>query len=181
MNLIDYFNKALTMNDYMPLLDDQLALHQHHYKRARITGFEQEELPELKILFITEPWCIDSTALLPVLQKFFENKNTEIRIALRDRNPDLMERFLTNGGRAIPVIIVLDKEGNYLFRMGPRPQAAQTMFERYRPLIEQGKMEKREVVKKIRQFYARDRGQSLLTELVDHLKKSTKKLSNRQR
>ncbi|WP_456443433.1 thioredoxin family protein [Caldithrix abyssi] len=168
-NLTDYFEKALLLKTYLSYLGDQRALHELHYRRAQVGDFLPISLPELKILVITEPWCGDSTAILPVLQKFFENKPAEIRIALRDEQPKLMDLFLTNGARAIPIVVVLDKDGRYLFRFGPRPEAARQIFENYRPLINQGKIEKVEVLKKIRQFYAKDQGRAILTELVEKL------------
>jgi len=56
--------------------------------------------------------------------------------------------FLTNGGKAIPIVIVMDEQGNYQFNLGPRPKAAQNIFKKHRSLSEQGKIEKSEVIKK---------------------------------
>ncbi len=169
-NLIDYFNRGLLVDAYLDLLGDQKALHDLHYKRADITNISvAQPLPELKILVITEPWCGDSTAILPVLLKFFENKTAEFRIVLRDENPQLMDMFLTNGARAIPIVVVMDRAGNYLFHFGPRPKVVQQIFESYRPLLNQGSVKKVDVIKKIRQFYAADRGQAILDEFVTNL------------
>jgi len=67
----------------------------------------------------------------------------------------------------------MDEQGNYQFYLGPRPKAAQNIFEKHRSLIEKGKIEKSEVIKKIRQFYAKDRGQSIVKEILENLKSVT--------
>ncbi len=164
------FDSALTLQEYASLLGDQAGLYHHHYKRAQLINCDFV-LPPLKILVITEPWCGDSTAILPVIQKFFIDRKAEIRIALRDRNPELMDQFLTRGGKAIPIIIVLDEDGNFLMRFGPRPKKAQDIFETHRQLLEQGQIDRSEVNRKIRGFYAQDRGVEILTEFLENLKK----------
>ncbi len=165
-NLLQAFNAAMSFEEYALELGEQKALHDHHYKKAQTEGVTLPEFPPVKILVITEPWCGDSTAILPVLQKLFAGKPVEFRIALRDENPELMNRFLTNGGKAIPVIIILDEKGEMLMRFGPRPQKVQAIFEQYRQDINAGRIEKKEVSRKIRNFYARDRGKAVLEEFV---------------
>ncbi len=170
MNLLHEFEKALSLEEYLPLLGDQKTLHDLHYKRVDLSETHcPEKVPPLKILVLTEPWCGDSTAILPVLLKFFENKQAEFRIALRDENPELMEKFLTNGGKAIPIVLVLNQKGDFLMRFGPRPQAAQQIFEAYREDINQGKIERMAVMKKIRSFYSKDRGKTILSEFCQQL------------
>lgn len=35
----------------------------------------------------------------------------ELRVLRRDEHPEIMDEYLTNGSRSIPVVIVLDREG----------------------------------------------------------------------
>src|SRR5690606_14511850 len=73
-----------------------------------------------------EPWCGDSAQSLPVLAKIAElNSNIDFQIILRDKNHEWIDKYLTNGGRAIPKMIVFDEKGNELFVWGPRPAPAQ--------------------------------------------------------
>lgn len=169
MNLLADFERALPLQEYKKLLGDQADLYALHYKKAL------EETPPvdasgLKILVLTEPWCGDSSALLPVIEKLFRENNVEIRILLRDQNPELMDRFLSNGGRSIPVFLFLDGQGQFLMRFGPRPAAAQAIFESHREDIKAGRIERSEVSRKIRNFYARDRGQAIISEVIAGLK-----------
>jgi hypothetical protein len=82
-----------------------------------------------------------------------------------------MDQFLTNGVRAIPIFIFLAEDGKFLFRWGPRPIATSKIFEANRLLLKQGKIEKQEIIKKIRAFYAKDKGRTTFAELM-HLFKA---------
>ena len=168
MNYSSDFNRGMTIDAYKELLGDQEPVHNLHYNKATVN--EEFNLPDdLKILIITEPWCGDSTAILPVLQKLFEKTNVEVRILRRDDNPDLIDKFLTNGGRAIPIVIILDRDGNYLGHCGPRPSEARQIFDAHREAIKNGEMEKSEVIRKIRTFYSKDHGAAILNSFLQML------------
>jgi hypothetical protein len=74
-------------------------------------------------LVITEPWCGDAAHNLPALVKMAEhNPSISIRFILRDENPQLMDHFLTNGGKAIPIVICLRPDDLSIIGVwGPRP------------------------------------------------------------
>jgi len=171
--LKEYFEKGFTPKQYEELLGEQLKLHQLHYRRAQISDeviSVARTLETQRALVITEPWCGDSLAILPVLLKLVEQVGSgEIRIVLRDQNLELMDRYLTRGGRAIPIVIFLDEACEELFHWGPRPAAAQAIFEEQREEIKAGRIDKTEVIKQIRNFYGRDRGQSIVEELQQKL------------
>jgi len=166
MNFREEFDRALTMEEYLPLLGDKKPLHDLHYKKAQIEQDFSVELLPLRLLIITEPWCGDSTAILPVLMKIAETQQMEMRVLLRDENPKLIDLFLTRGGRAIPVILILNENGDLLGRFGPRPKKAQDIYEQERAEIEAGRIEKIEVIKKIRNFYSKDRGKVISEEFI---------------
>ena len=65
-------------------------------------------LPEaLKVVVITEDWCGDAIANLPVLARLAEaSGKLELRIFLRDQNLDLADQYLKEGKyRSVPTII----------------------------------------------------------------------------
>jgi hypothetical protein len=72
------------------------------------------------------------------------------------------------------MFLFLDDKYNFLFKWGPRPEAAQNIFEQYREKINNGEIEKPKVILKIRQFYSKDKGQSISKEVLNliytHLK-----------
>src|SRR3989338_3481852 len=77
-------------------------------------------------LVIAESWCGDAAQNVPVMQKMAEvNPNINLRVILRDENPDLMNRYLTNGGKSITILICLDENLNELGTWGPRPKVLQ--------------------------------------------------------
>lgn len=172
MNLLDEFRRAMSLDEYVGRLEDEKEIYHLHYRKAEAEPYRIEALPPLKLLVISEIRCGDSTAMVPVLVKYLEREDVEIRIALRSENPELMERFLTNGAKAIPVFLILDDAGNLLSRFGPRPKPAQEIFETYRRDIYEGRIERKEVSKKIRTFYAKDRGTSILREF-SHILRET--------
>jgi hypothetical protein len=169
--LLSDYKRALPYAAYIDILAKNLSLHQLHYKKFVIDTTTMNKISNfqsMKILVITEPWCFDSLALLPVIKKIAEcNKHWDLKILLRDKNTELMEKFLTAGAKAIPVFLFLNEKGELLFRWGPRPTPGVDIFNRHRSLIKNGKIEKQEVIKKIRIFYAKDRGKTTLSELID--------------
>jgi len=171
--LKEYFQKGLTLEEYTQFLGEQKDLHELHYRRAEISDEAVAALRGLKprrVLVITEPWCGDSLAILPVVLKFFDRADSsEIRIVLRDQNLELMDRYLTRGGRAIPMVILLDDSYEELFHWGPRPAPAQAIFEEHREDIKADRIDKTEVFKRIRAFYGQDRGRSIVQELLQRL------------
>ncbi|HEX5529534.1 MAG TPA: thioredoxin family protein [Methylomirabilota bacterium] len=74
---------------------------------------------KIKILVITEDWCPDSLRTIPVLARLVDGlPHVEMRVFLRDDNPDVMDQYLKRGQfRAIPVFAVFDEEMNELGRM----------------------------------------------------------------
>ena len=170
MDLKRAFDGALSYDAYIAILGQHLSLHRLHYKKCIIDHDLVVHIKSLKpanILVITEPWCGDSLALLPVMKKVAEiNGQWNIKVCRRDDNPELMDQFLTDGMRAIPIFLFLNDDFDPLFRWGPRPKATAKIYADHRDLIEEGMIDKQEVIKKIRSFYAKDRGKTSLAEFM---------------
>ncbi|MEG0381045.1 MAG: thioredoxin family protein, partial [Kurthia sp.] len=73
-----------------------------------------------KILVITEDWCGDAMINNGILRNIVDEANLDARTVLRDKDTDLIDRYLTNGGRAIPIYVFLSAEGEVLGKWGPR-------------------------------------------------------------
>jgi hypothetical protein len=116
-------------------------------------------------LVITEGWCGDAAQNIPVIEKIAEaNRGIETRYLLRDENPELMDRFLTNGSRSIPKLIAIDRKTlEILGTWGPRPELAQALFEQQKS----AGLGKPEIIENIQRWYLQDRGRSLQGELAD--------------
>ena len=117
-------------------------------------------------LVIAEGWCGDAAQLLPVFNKMAEiSDKIELKIVLRDENEHLMNHFLTNGAKAIPKLIVIDKNNlNVEANWGPRPKGASDLIKNYKAqfgLIDQtAKTE-------LQLWYLHDKGFSTQKELMD--------------
>ncbi len=112
-------------------------------------------------MVLTEPWCGDSAQCLPYIAAIARcNGSIDLRILLRERNLDIMDQYLTNGKRSIPVLVAFVMDGNELFRWGPRPKAAAELF---RERKEAGHA-KEMILEDLHRWYAKDRGQTIEEE-----------------
>jgi hypothetical protein len=118
-------------------------------------------------LLISEGWCGDAAQNIPVINKMVEeNENIDLKIVLRDDHLELMDLFLTHGGRAIPKLIVVDEEQNVLHTWGPRPAVATKMVADYKE--EHGSVDA-EFKKDLQVWYNKDKGQSIQEDFVNSL------------
>lgn len=112
---------------------------------------------------VTEAWCGDAAQTVPVMARLAEiNPNCTLKIVYRDENPELIDRFLTNGSRSIPILIVEDANGQVLNHWGPRPSALQNKF------IEGKKagIPKGELQLMSQEWYNHDKGESTAAEIA---------------
>lgn len=118
-------------------------------------------------IVLTEAWCGDAAHAVPVISKMAGvNSNIDLHLVLRDDNMELMDKYLTNGGRSIPKLIRIDASaGEELSTWGPRPQEAQDLFQRMKG---EG-FEKAEINKDLQLWYARNRGKAIEQELAQML------------
>lgn len=115
-------------------------------------------------LVIAESWCGDAAQNVPVMQKMAEvNPNINLRVILRDENPDLMNRYLTNGGKSIPILICLDENLNELGTWGPRPKVLQDWLKKEKA---NPTMEMSELKEQFQVWYTKDKGQTLQQEML---------------
>lgn len=81
-----------------------------------------------KWLLITEPWCGDAAHIVPFIVMMAEqNKSISLEIQLRDSNSEI-DSYLTNGGKAIPKLIIRNEANEDLAIWGPRPAQCQKVF-----------------------------------------------------
>ena len=126
-------------------------------------------------LVITEGWCGDAAQIIPVLNKMAEeNKNIDLKLILRDENLEVMDSFLTNGSRSIPILIILDSETLEVLNVwGPRPEVVQEMVMSAKFKANSNPENSKEIwseVKKDTQlWYAKDKTKSIQKEVIDVL------------
>ncbi len=122
-------------------------------------------------LVITEAWCGDSAQNLPYIAEMarLNPAKIDLRIVLRDRNTDLMDRYLTDGARAIPKLVVTDDDtGKEIFTWGPRPAPAQALLKDWK--ANPGGRDWDAFEEELHGWYAKDRGDTLQSEFTKLLK-----------
>lgn len=69
-----------------------------------------------KAVALAEAWCGDVYRELPTLARIAEAAGMELRVFPRDENPDVMDEFLSNNGkaRAIPVFVFYTGDLQYI-------------------------------------------------------------------
>jgi len=119
-------------------------------------------------VLITEGWCGDAANTVPVIAKMSEySGNVELHILLRDEHPEIMNEYLTNGTKSIPLLIVLDKDFNELFVWGPRPAELQQNVVEFK---KQKSFDIEELKKNIQMWYFKDNTVSKQKEIIELLK-----------
>ncbi|AEA45948.1 thioredoxin family protein [Fluviicola taffensis] len=92
-------------------------------------------------IVITEPWCGDASHIVPFIHMMAElNPLIHIDFELRDAEPNRIQDYLTNGGKAIPKLIIKNANGDRMSPIasamaqdlavwGPRPAECQVLYQ----------------------------------------------------
>jgi len=115
-----------------------------------------------RILIISEPWCGDASAVLPVVTRFFSH--AEIRITYRDQEPSLINSFLTNGSKSIPVVIFIDESYKVVAHWGPRPKFGYHLFMKHKSDPE--KYTEEQFHNDLQIYYAKNNGKDIISEIL---------------
>jgi len=187
----EFIEQSMSFDEYVKMLDELLAegkttgpvQSDEMFQFARLNRQRMSRLEktlELEIeaerligqlekgqvwLVITEGWCGDAAQNIPVIEKLAAaNDHIETRYILRDQHPELIDQFLTNGTRSIPVLIAIDTATyNVLGRWSARPRKAQDYFT---ALKSQG-LDKPAINEKLQRWYNDDKGRSLQLEIAE--------------
>ena len=121
------FQQGMTFQQYLDQMGTNKDTFMKFLSEIKIRPEDREALgklgKKLKVMVITEDWCGDALYNVPVLAKLVEgNPDVELRVFLRDKNPDLMDQYLNNGMyRSIPVFAFFDENMNEVARFLERP------------------------------------------------------------
>lgn len=83
---------------------------------------------DLRCMIIAADWCGDVVRNVPVIFKATEKAGIPTEVFIMEEHLDLMDQFLTMGGRSIPVVLFTDTGGHLLAKWGPRPKHVQEVM-----------------------------------------------------
>jgi hypothetical protein len=156
---------ALPYHDFVAASTEHRGLWEGIHKIAAIPEWSQHldfSAAPYHLLVLAEDWCGDASNTIPILAKLAERvPGLELRVLRRDEHPEVMDQYLTNGSRSIPIVIVLDAGFRELGHWGPRPMELQRWVMANRSVVP-----KAELYPQVRKWYARDRGESTLREVL---------------
>jgi hypothetical protein len=160
------WNEGFTFDEFVAgCKAEYCGLWQGIYSLARIPDWTVAVAsagPRRKLLVIAEDWCGDASNTVPIIAKLADQSaGLELRIIARDANPEVMDQYLTNGSRSIPIVIALDDSFHEVGHWGPRPAELQSWV-----MANRGTMPKAELYPQVRRWYARDRGETTLREVL---------------
>lgn len=111
---------------------------------------------------ITEPWCGDAAHSVPFIYLLSElNQNIKLTLILRDSEPEWIERYLTNGSRSIPKLIVRNNYDEDLFTWGPRPKECQLLISE----LKKQQISDEDIKTRAQEWYNKNKGISLQEEI----------------
>ncbi|SDM00565.1 Thioredoxin [Catalinimonas alkaloidigena] len=170
-------DEKTTGPDHSPTKIDYTKLNVHRMNRLDRTTVLNDDLRQTLLqlsesytwLVLTEAWCGDAAQVIPVFYKIAESSpHITLKLLLRDENLDLMDQFLTNGGRSIPKLICLrDSDGAVVATWGPKPAPAQEMLREFKA---HGDGDYKAFSERLHGWYAKDRTQTTQQELLELVK-----------
>ena len=89
------------------------------HNREAIAPLKQKE--DIQCSILAGDWCGDVHRNLGPILEVMKEAEIPTEIFIMEEHDDLMEQFLTMGGRSVPKVILTNKEGDVLFSWGPRP------------------------------------------------------------
>lgn len=193
MDLLKYYNKGLNYEDYhhevvsrlnqLEKEGDKDGFGQYYKmnlkrierldKTFELSEEQKDQLKDLpkdfKLLTISEGWCGDAAQSVPVVNVIMKEMGIENRIVFRDENPDLMDVYLTDGSRSIPIFVGINSEGKEAFRWGPRPEKGMEMLRKHKANPEEYNSD--QFHQDLQVWYNKDKGNAIFNELTESIKK----------
>ena len=162
-------NDAIPYEEFVESVEKNESLWKGVYRMAHIPDWAYEMAcrlgPGVKLLGIVEDWCGDASNTIPVLARLgHEADCLDMKVIRRDEHPDVMDRYLTNGSRSVPIVIALDQQFNELGHWGPRPSEIQQWV-----MENKDKVPAQERYPTVRRWYAKDKGVATLREVLGML------------
>lgn len=149
----------------MKRIDKQIQI------REKIVSLVKNNCVDLGWILLAESWCGDGAQNIPIIAKIAAlSDKIELKIILRDENPEVMDAYLSNGSRSIPKLICVNSnEKQEVGTWGPRPVKIQQMVREYKAL--NPNVSHDTFVENLHLWYAKDKGEALQDDFEQLLAK----------
>jgi hypothetical protein len=168
-----YWAAAETYDQFLPTVRSYEELWRSSYDRALVPLGIVDRVRALRgrwrILAVSADWCIDAPPVVGPMARLADDSGAiALRHLDRDEHVELIDEHLTGGrARAIPVLILLDEHLVERAWWGPRPAPLQAWVTGDGATLPAG-----ERYRFSRQWMARDRGQTVLEEVVSMMERA---------
>lgn len=120
---------------------------------------------DLILFTISEFWCGDASNIIPFLNIFTKrSERIQLSLVFRDQNESLINQFLTNGGKSIPKVILLNAEtSEVISSWGPRPKMMQDFYQK----TKDQKLDYKDWWPSMQTMYDNDFGKAIIKEIEE--------------
>jgi hypothetical protein len=131
------FLSGRTYRDWLAAAEDQT--HADRMEALRVSLVLDEDAlaavkglsRDVRVVAIAEDWCGDVVRFVPVLQRLAdESGHAEVRYLSREQRLDVLARFLTNGGEALPKFVFFNDAFVECGNWGPMPASCRDLVAR---------------------------------------------------
>lgn len=127
MDLNKWFDRGLKPEEYIVQHEDHKDNFHNILNNFKLPTDENffTNLKErnLRAIVLAEVWCGHCMLNIPIFLKIAEKAQMPVRFLNRDENLELMDQYLTNGNRVIPIFIFIDEDGNEVAKWGPMAES----------------------------------------------------------
>mgnify|MGYP001241602365 CR=1 FL=1 len=138
-NFQSHFGTGLAPNDFIQGMTQNKEkfldwYEQFSWKNPEDAAFfgSLKDSNQLYCFILASDWCGDVVRNVPVVLRVLETAEIPTEILIMEQNTNVMEQFLTMGGRSIPIVIFTDLSGKVLGKWGPRPQYVQEVMAKFK-------------------------------------------------
>ncbi|MBN2982621.1 MULTISPECIES: thioredoxin family protein [Cohnella] len=133
--LAEKWNKGLSPSRFMDGMTKNKEAFAENYEKFEWPDEETREFFEslnnrddLRCMIITADWCGDALRSVPIAFRAAEAGGIPTQVYIIEEHTDLIDQYLTLGGRSIPIVLITDTGGHLLGKWGPRPQQVQEVM-----------------------------------------------------
>jgi len=198
MNLKEIYKQALNYSQYREKIDELLAIGKTtgleqtdaliQFTKLNISRMNRIDktvtlnqnqstslsslTSKFKLLLVSDAWCGDCAQITPLINTIASKSNSllELKIVSRDDFPELFTISNIHNSVSTPKLILVNHDSYELLNTwGPRPIPAQEILFEWKQNKEV--MTHDEFEKKLHLWYANDKGQTSLNEIINLIKK----------